>query len=875
MNRAFSRVSMLFLAIASVPAVTQADPLDTSFTYQGLLSDSGEPASGAYDLHFRLFDAASGGIQLGPELCLANVAMTDGHFNASLDFGSQFNGQKRFLEVLVRSASPGGCGDPNGFTTLDARQELTASPNATFASTASTASNALSLGGQSASSFATLAGNNTFTGKMSFTNPGNTFAGSFNGTFAGDGSAITSLNGANLSAGTVARSSFNADVQHGMATATLDWTAIPYQSLGTAPQTAAGNIAASVGSVLFVAGDGRLQLLDISNPASPTPIEEIPTFANGAVDLAFVGNFAYVGYNAGTISQILILDITNPVTPVPKGSVNFASNLPVQLAATETTLYAVTNDGAIRTYSVSTADGSLTLAGAGSVSGFRPTQVVANNTHLFAITDGQYLNSVDMWDPNNPFHALQINTAIPNAHFVLNSGHLYVLGSSGPLYVLDGVSFGLNVQQTVPVSIPTNGVIACAANVLFISGLSSGTPIVQTYDITDPVNPRVISQAATLDSWTNIASSGPYAYGPTPSTKRIGIISGGYTLQFSGTLSGAASKLTNLSASALSGTIPSASLAGADGSGLTNLAGALANVDGSGLVNLQAANIAGVLAFSQLPTAIARTNTTNAFGNFANSFAGNVGIGTTTPAYRLDVTGQLREVSTGAQGLIVVGTGAGTNPAEIFFDRSQAGSTFDAAFGVASDRGGFWWVNGTDRIRINPSTGAVSVLGSLSKGGGSFKIDHPLDPENKFLYHSFVESPDMMNIYNGNVTTDEHGYATIELPDYFEALNRDFRYQLTILDEDDNDDFSAAKIVKPVDHNLFTIRTARGNVTVSWQVTGIRRDAWANQNRIPNSVEKAPEEHGKYLHPEAFGLQTDRGIYFHPQADNSYPATAR
>lgn len=55
--------------------------------------------------------------------------------------------------------------------------------------------------------------------------------------------------------------------------------------------------------------------------------------------------------------------------------------------------------------------------------------------------------------------------------------------------------------------------------------------------------------------------------------------------------------------------------------------------------------------------------------------------------------------------------------------------------------------------------GDVDVDGDLSKAGGSFKIDHPLDPANKYLYHSFVESPDMMNIYNGNVTTDAEGKA--------------------------------------------------------------------------------------------------------------------
>ena len=77
--------------------------------------------------------------------------------------------------------------------------------------------------------------------------------------------------------------------------------------------------------------------------------------------------------------------------------------------------------------------------------------------------------------------------------------------------------------------------------------------------------------------------------------------------------------------------------------------------------------------------------------------------------------------------------------------------------------------------------GDVEVLGTLSKSSGSFKIDDPLDPANKYLYHSFVESPDMKNIYNGNVVTDGSGTATVTMPAWFEALNTDFRYQLTTI----------------------------------------------------------------------------------------------
>jgi hypothetical protein len=144
--------------------------------------------------------------------------------------------------------------------------------------------------------------------------------------------------------------------------------------------------------------------------------------------------------------------------------------------------------------------------------------------------------------------------------------------------------------------------------------------------------------------------------------------------------------------------------------------------------------------------------------------------------------------------------------------------------------------------------GDVEVAGSLSKGGGSFKIDHPLDPANKYLYHSFVESPDMMNIYNGNVTTDGNGTAIVAMPAWFEALNTDFRYQLTVIGQ-----FARAIVASEIANRSFVIKTDKPNVKVSWQVTGIRQDAWANAHRIQVEVEKAPRDQGHYIHPELFG----------------------
>ncbi len=252
---------------------------------------------------------------------------------------------------------------------------------------------------------------------------------------------------------------------------------------------------------------------------------------------------------------------------------------------------------------------------------------------------------------------------------------------------------------------------------------------------------------------------------------------------------------------------------------------------------------------------------------------GNVGIGeTTNPTYRLDV------LHGGATGI-----------------RSRSSSTFslmdiDAANGDAALRFAKAGVNqwnirnnpGTDdlqifelggggeRMRIENTTGRVvidgdlHVAGTLSKAAGAFKIDHPLDPANKYLVHSFVESPDMMNIYNGNIVTDAAGKATVTLPDYFQALNQDFRYQLTVIGS-----FAQAIVNKEVSGNTFEIATNQPNVKVSWQVTGIRHDAWAEKNRIPNSVEKDAKDKGKYLNPEVFGKPKSMAIGYTAEAASS------
>jgi hypothetical protein len=152
-------------------------------------------------------------------------------------------------------------------------------------------------------------------------------------------------------------------------------------------------------------------------------------------------------------------------------------------------------------------------------------------------------------------------------------------------------------------------------------------------------------------------------------------------------------------------------------------------------------------------------------------------------------------------------------------------------------------------------TGQVKVAGALFASDKHFLIDDPLDPANKLLQHASVESPDMMDIYNGNITTDAGGNATVTLPPYFEALNQDFRYQLTVVGQ-----FAQAIVSSEVKDNKFGIETDKPDVEVSWQVTGIRHDAYAQTHTLPAEIDKGASDRGRYENPEAFGQPASDGL---------------
>jgi hypothetical protein len=157
--------------------------------------------------------------------------------------------------------------------------------------------------------------------------------------------------------------------------------------------------------------------------------------------------------------------------------------------------------------------------------------------------------------------------------------------------------------------------------------------------------------------------------------------------------------------------------------------------------------------------------------------------------------------------------------------------------------------------------GNVHVTGTCCQAAaGSFMIDDPTDPANKYLNQSMVASPDMLDMLDGKVTTDASGNATVQLPSYFQALNTDFRYQLTVIGQ-----FAQAIVSSEISNNTFSIKTDKPNVKVSWQVTGVRNDPYAQAHPIQPEQAKPTGEQGKYLYPAEYGQPASSGIGYDKQ----------
>ncbi len=255
---------------------------------------------------------------------------------------------------------------------------------------------------------------------------------------------------------------------------------------------------------------------------------------------------------------------------------------------------------------------------------------------------------------------------------------------------------------------------------------------------------------------------------------------------------------------------------------------------------------------------------------------GDVGIGTgiNGPSYRLHVVEDNRNRLTAIYGVHTYSTDQYTTHSTYGvygLSRTNFGA---GVYGRNESTGNFATFSSGVYGYCVTGSGVLGETADESRGYGVFSfgrigatrtkeflIDHPLYPETHFLHHFCAEGPDPYNIYRGTVVLDARGEAWVQLPDYFEAINRDPSYHLTAVGAP----MPNLHIAQKIRGNRFKIAGGAPRGEVSWEVKAIRNDRAVQQYGYQTETEKPKEIQGMYIYPELYGQPKEKGIFYRPE----------